>query len=91
MLATAGSLPAKMAGHWPIIALPSGQAPFDSQLRESIAFLRANRADAFPQPTTPAGTLSSAWSRYGTWAPVLRVGSFVVAYLLAWTLFLTHS
>jgi hypothetical protein len=65
------------------------RAPFDGQVRESIEFLRANRTDAFPSPATPAGTLAAGWSRYGTWAPVLRVGSFVLAYSLAGIVFLT--
>jgi hypothetical protein len=64
------------------------RAPFDRHLRESIAFLRANRADAFPPPVTPSGTLAAAWNRYCTWTPLLRVGSWVLAYLLAWTAFL---
>ena len=65
------------------------RAPFDRQLRESIEFLRANRADAFPPLATPTGKLASAWSRYCTWTPLLRFGSLVLAYLLAWAVFLT--
>jgi hypothetical protein len=65
------------------------RAPFDRQVRESIEFLRANRADAFPPPAAPTGKLAAAWSRYCTWIPSLRVGSFVLAYLTAWTVFLT--
>jgi oxygen tolerance protein BatD len=65
------------------------RAPFDRQLREIIEFLRANRADAFPPPTAPTGKLATAWSRYCTWAPRLRVGSFVLAYLIAWAVLLT--
>lgn len=64
------------------------RAPFDRQVRESLAFLRANRADAFPPPAAAPGALAAAWQRYGTWAPVLRVGSFVLAYLLAWLVLL---
>jgi hypothetical protein len=65
------------------------RAPFDRQVRDSIEFLRANRADAFPPSAAPAGKLAGAWSRYGTWMPRLRVGSFVVAYLVTWAVFLT--
>ncbi len=65
------------------------RAPFDRQVRESVEFLRANRADAFPPPTAPSGKLAAAWSRYCTWTPLLRVGSFVLAYLIAWGVFLT--
>jgi hypothetical protein len=36
------------------------RAPFDRQLRESVEFLRANRADAFPPPTAPTGKLATA-------------------------------
>ena len=64
------------------------RAPFDRQLRESVEFLRANRADAFPPPTAPTGKVAAAWSRYCTWSPVLRVGAFVLAYLAAWAVFL---
>ncbi len=64
------------------------RAPFNRQLRESIEFLRANRADAFPPPTAPTGRLAASWDRYCMWTPVLKVGSFVLAYLVAWTLFL---
>jgi len=65
------------------------RSPFDRQLRESIEFLRANRADAFPPPATPAGNLAAVWGRFCTWAPVLRVGCFVLAYLLTWMVFMT--
>ncbi len=65
------------------------RAPFDRQLRQSIEFLRANRADAFPPPAAPTGKLAAAWSRYCTWTPLLRVGSFVLAYLIAWAVLLT--
>ena len=65
------------------------RAPFDRQLRESIEFLRTNRTDAFPPPAAPTGKLAAAWSRYCTWTPLLRVGSFVLAYLTAWAVFLT--
>lgn len=64
------------------------RAPFDRQLQESIQFVRANRADAFPPPTRPGGKLAAAWSRYCTWTPRLRIGSFVVAYLTTWIVFL---
>ena len=40
------------------------RAPFDRHIRESIEFLRANRADAFPAPAAPAGKVSAAWDRY---------------------------
>jgi hypothetical protein len=64
------------------------RAPFDRQLRESIEFLRANRADAFPPPDAPTGRLVATWTRYCTWTPVLRVGSLVLAYLITWGIFL---
>jgi hypothetical protein len=64
------------------------RAPFDRHLRESIVFLRANRVDAFPSPVTPTARLAAWWQRYCTWTPVLRGGLFVLAYLLAWAVFL---
>jgi hypothetical protein len=64
------------------------RSPFDRQLRESIEFLRANRADAFPRPTSPSGKLAAFWKRFCTWATVLRVGLLVLTYLVAWTIFL---
>lgn len=65
------------------------RSPFDRQLRESIEFLRANRADSFPAPASRVGKLAPAWNRLCTWAVVLRVGMFVLAYLVAWTIFLS--
>lgn len=62
--------------------------PFDRQLRESIAFLRANRADAFPAPATAPGRAASFWLQFCSGSAVLRAGLFVVAYLIAWTFFL---
>lgn len=64
------------------------RAPFDRQLRESIEFLRVSRADAFPPSDTPTGKLAATWNRYCTWTPSLRAGSFVLAYLVAWAVFL---
>ena len=63
------------------------RSPFDRQLRESIEFIRANRADAFPPPSTPSSRLAVSWSRFCTWLPELRVGLFVLAYLVAWMIF----
>lgn len=62
--------------------------PFDRQVRESIAFLRAHRADAFAPPAMAGGRLATFWRRFGEWAPVLRAGLLVLVYLLAWVLFL---
>lgn len=63
--------------------------PFDRQLRESIEFVRANRADAFPPPATPSGRLAAFWMRFCTWGAVMRTGLFVLAYLAAWMIFVT--
>ena len=65
------------------------RAPFDRQLQDSIEKLRANRADAFPPPAAPTSKVGLAWSRYCTWTPLLRAGCFVLAYLVAWAVFLT--
>jgi hypothetical protein len=65
--------------------------PFDRQLRESIAFIRANRADAFPPPATPSGTIAAFWARFCNWATVLRVGLLVLVYVVAWIVFLTSQ
>lgn len=62
--------------------------PFDPQLRESIEFLRANRADSFPPPAAPTGKVAAFWRGFCTWAAVLRLGLFVLAYLAAWSVFL---
>jgi hypothetical protein len=62
--------------------------PFDRQLRESVEFLRAHRADAFPSPITPSGAVAAWWSRFCTWTTALRVGLLVLAYLAAWGVFL---
>ena len=65
------------------------RSPFDCQLCESIAFLRANRADALTPPATPSNRVAAVWGRFCVWATELRVGLFVLAYLVAWTVFLT--
>jgi hypothetical protein len=67
------------------------RAPFDRRLRESIEFLRASRVDAFPIPTMPTGRLAASWMRFCAWMPVLRVGTFVLAYLILWAVFLTSQ
>ena len=65
------------------------RSPFDNYLQQSVEFLRANRPDAISPPSTPVGRMASSWNRFCTWTPVLRVGLFVLAYLIAWTAFLT--
>lgn len=65
------------------------RTPFDRQLRESIGFLRTNRTDTFPSPAAPVGVVAATWSRYCTWAPILRFGSFVLAYAMTWIVILT--
>jgi 4-amino-4-deoxy-L-arabinose transferase-like glycosyltransferase len=60
-------------------------------VRESIEFLRSNRADAFPPPAAPTGILAAWWDRYCNWSPLLRVGSCVCAYLVAWMVFITSQ
>ena len=62
--------------------------PFDRQLHESIAFLRASRIDSFPPPSVPVGVWATWWRRFCTWEAALRGGLFVVVYLVAWSLFL---
>ncbi len=64
------------------------RSPFDRQLRESIEFLRTNRADAFPPTATPSGSVITFWKRFCNWATALRVGLFVLVYLVAWAFFL---
>jgi len=64
------------------------RSPFDRQLHESVEFLRANRADAFPSPATPSGSVAAFWRRFCNWATVLRAGLFVLVYLVAWMFFL---
>ena len=89
MPGTVGTLPARKVGHSPITGLPNVARPSTANCVETIEFLRANRADAFPPPAAPAGKLAAAWSRYCTWTPLLRVGAFVLAYLIVWAVFLT--
>lgn len=62
--------------------------PFDRQLRETIEFLRAGRADAFPLPAGPGAWVGAGWAQFSTWAAVLRAGLLVLTYLAVSMLFL---
>jgi hypothetical protein len=62
--------------------------PFDGPLHESIEFLRANRADGVAPAATPTSRVAAFGRRFCMWAPVLRVGLFVLGYLAAWMVFL---
>ena len=64
------------------------RSPFDRHLRESIQFLRTNRTDALSPPTALSARAAAFWRQFCTWATVLRVGLFVLAYLIVWTVFL---
>lgn len=61
--------------------------PFDRQIGESIAFIRAQNTGAI----NPTGSSSTAatwfWSEFCRWQPSLRVGWIVLIYLLGWLLF----
>jgi len=65
------------------------RSPFDRQLQESIAFLRASRADTLAAPAATSGAAAAWWRRFCTWTATLRIGLFVLAYLFAWGGFLT--
>lgn len=58
------------------------RAPFDQQIGESIAFIRAQSAGAF----SPPSGASSFWSEFCRWQPSLRVGLILLLYLLGWLL-----
>ncbi len=58
------------------------RAPFDRQIRESIAFIRAQNAGAF---SSPSGA-TSFWSEFCRWQPSLRVGLILLIYLVGWLL-----
>lgn len=63
--------------------------PFDRQTRESITFIRAQRADRFQTVETPASGISGAWKQFNRWSPATRVALLTLIYLTGWTLFLT--
>jgi hypothetical protein len=65
--------------------------PFNRQLRESIAFIRAQRTDRFQTPESRGAAshyFSRVWKRFGRWAPAIRIGLFTLIYLTGWAAFL---
>jgi hypothetical protein len=62
--------------------------PFDKQLRESIAFIRTQRADIFQISEKPTAKISRVWKQFGRWSPVIRGGLLTLIYLTGWAAFL---
>jgi len=63
--------------------------PFDRQTRESITFVRAQRADRFQTLETPAARISGTWKQFNHWSPAMRVALLTLIYLAGWAIFLT--
>lgn len=64
------------------------RTPLDRQVRESIAFIRAQHTGAFTrEESTPSKLTSWFWNGLCRWQPILRFGWIVLVYLLAWLLF----
>ena len=62
--------------------------PFNKQVRESIAFIRAQRADVFQTPDTSAAKAAGIWTSFCRWSPVIRGGILTLIYLTGWMAFL---
>jgi len=63
------------------------RAPFDRQIRESIAFIRAQATGAIVAPDSPIAGGIGFWGRFSRMTPPLRVGWIVLVYLFGWLLF----
>jgi hypothetical protein len=62
--------------------------PFNRQIRESIGFIRAQRADVFPVASSPRARLTAKWNQFCQWNPALRGGLVTLVYLTGWGIFL---
>ena len=62
--------------------------PFNRQLRESIGFIRSQRADVFHSGEGSVSRLALRWRQFCQWSPALRGGLITLAYLVGWGLFL---
>ena len=63
--------------------------PFDRKLRESIAFIRAQRTSTFQTSVKPGSKFSKAWQQFSRWDSALRFGLLTLIYLIGWALCLT--
>lgn len=63
------------------------RAPFDRQIRESIAFIRAQHAGDISPSGGPVARGVWFWSEFCRWQPALRGGWIVMVYLSGWLLF----
>jgi hypothetical protein len=63
--------------------------PFNRLIRESIAFIRAQRPDRFQTPDKPVAKISSGWNAFCRWDPVLRGSLLTLCWVLGWISFLT--
>jgi len=62
--------------------------PFNRQLRESIGFIRAQRADVFDAAEGPVSRFVLRWHQFCQWSPALRGGLITLVYLAGWGWFL---
>jgi hypothetical protein len=63
--------------------------PFDSQIRESIRFILAQRTDSFQGLESSRTDFSRVWKTFCRWSPALRFGALTLMYLIAWAAWLT--
>jgi hypothetical protein len=67
--------------------------PFDQQTRESITFIRAQRADRFQSSEAAVQRFAVhghyLWNRFCRWSPATRGALLTLIYLIGWALFLT--
>jgi hypothetical protein len=63
------------------------RAPFDRQVRESVAAILAARGAADVAGSSGGGFLASGWERFCRWSPRLRLGLVMAVYLAGWAIF----
>ena len=63
------------------------RAPFNREIRESLAFIRAQRQDDFPAQSGPAFLPLSLWRQICRWDIRLRLGFLTTLYLVAWLIY----
>ncbi len=62
--------------------------PFNRQIRESIAFIRAQCTDVFQTSDTPGVKISGFWKQFGRWSPAIRSALLICIYLTGWMVYI---
>jgi len=64
------------------------RAPFSREIRDGLAFIRAQREEDFPAQVGVSSVIASVWQQICRWDMRLRLGFLTLLYMVAWGIYI---